>query len=231
MKKIIAEQFEQINNFVRKHYVEYYDLQCELADHLANGIEAQWEENPNLSFEDALQKEFKKFGVFGFTQVVEQRQLALSKKYGKIMWQYAKDFLKLPKIFLSIGLVVFIYTLLSIDALIYNALLLVILVFTSYKFIARYQRYRKKAKLTGKRWLFEDLIYRGGGMGVITVLPFQLSVFTFEDGVMPIYINCLLALWMVGLLLFYYIMLYVIPSKAKQLLEETYPEYKMEISA
>ncbi len=231
MKKISTEQFEQINSFVRKHYVEYYDLQCELADHLANGIEATWQESPALSFEDALQKEFKKFGVFGFMQVVEQRQLALSKKYARIMWQYAKEFLRLPKILLSIGLAVFLYTLLSINVLAYNAFLLVFLVFASYKLIALYQQYRKKVKLSGKRWLFEDLIYRGGGMGVVTVLPFQLSVFTFEDAVLPVYINCLLALWMVAVVLYYHIMIYIIPSKAKQLLEETYPEYKMESSA
>jgi hypothetical protein len=32
-------------------------------DHLANAIETQWQENPKLSFNEALNKEFKKFGV------------------------------------------------------------------------------------------------------------------------------------------------------------------------
>jgi hypothetical protein len=52
--------------------VEWYDLQTELVDHLANAIEQQWQENPKILFEDALQMEFKKFGVFGFMDVVEK---------------------------------------------------------------------------------------------------------------------------------------------------------------
>lgn len=230
MKKLNEEQLAHLYVFIRKHYVEFYDLQCELADHLANGIEALWEQNPLLSFDDALQREFKKFGIFGFTEVVEQRQLALTKRYKKIMWQYAKDFLRLPKIMLSIGLAVLFYTLLSIDPLIYNALLLLIIVLSVYKFIAVYQRYRKKAKQTGRRWLFEDLLHRGGGLGVLTVLPFQFSTFTFEEHILPVYINIFLAIWMVMVVLYYYIILFVIPSKAKEHLMATYPEYKLEIS-
>jgi hypothetical protein len=48
-------------------------------DHLANAIETQWQ-NQKLSFNEALNKEFKKFGVFGFMDVVEKRQTVLSKK-------------------------------------------------------------------------------------------------------------------------------------------------------
>jgi hypothetical protein len=40
-------------------------------DHLANAIETQWQENPKLSFNEALNKEFKKFGVFGFMDVLK----------------------------------------------------------------------------------------------------------------------------------------------------------------
>ena len=77
--KLSAEQIERLYQFTRQHYVEYYDLQTELVDHLANAIEEQWQKNPKLSFEEALQIEFKKFGVFGFMEVVEKRQVALNK--------------------------------------------------------------------------------------------------------------------------------------------------------
>jgi hypothetical protein len=46
---------------------------------------------PKLSFNEALNKEFKKF-VFGFMDVVE-RQTVLSKKIQLIVWQHFKDFL------------------------------------------------------------------------------------------------------------------------------------------
>jgi hypothetical protein len=60
-------------------------------DHLANAIETQWQENPKLSFNEALNKEFKKF-LF-FMDVVEKRQTVLSKKINSIVWQHFKDFL------------------------------------------------------------------------------------------------------------------------------------------
>lgn len=57
--KINDSQLEQLYTFTQKHYVEWYDLQMELVDHLAHGIEAQWQENPSLNFEDALQKSLR----------------------------------------------------------------------------------------------------------------------------------------------------------------------------
>ena len=96
--KLSAEQIEKLYAFTRQHYVEYYDLQTELVDHLANAIEAQWEQNPKLSFEEALRIEFKKFGVFGFMDVVEKRQAALQKKYNQLVWKELKTFFRLPKI-------------------------------------------------------------------------------------------------------------------------------------
>jgi hypothetical protein len=51
-------------------------------DHLANAIETQWQENPKLSFDQALNKEFKNL-AFWFYGCVEKRQTVLSKK---IQW-------------------------------------------------------------------------------------------------------------------------------------------------
>ena len=83
MKKLSSEQIQQLYKFTRQHYVEYYDVQTELVDHLANDIEQIWKEQPNLSFEQARDISFKKFGVFGFMDVVEARTNALNKKYWK----------------------------------------------------------------------------------------------------------------------------------------------------
>lgn len=63
--KVNKSQIDELYAFTRKHFVEHYDLQTELVDHLAMAIEKQWEENEHLSFDKALQIEFKKFGVFG----------------------------------------------------------------------------------------------------------------------------------------------------------------------
>ena len=40
--KLTKEQIQQLYKFTRQHYVEYYDVQTELVDHLANDIEQIW---------------------------------------------------------------------------------------------------------------------------------------------------------------------------------------------
>ena len=36
LKKLTSEQIDQLYLFTRQHFVEYYDLQTELVDHLAH---------------------------------------------------------------------------------------------------------------------------------------------------------------------------------------------------
>lgn len=71
--ELTEKHIEELYQFNRDHYVEWYDLQTELVDHLAANIEEIWKENPSLSFEKARDISFKKFGVFGFGDVVEEK--------------------------------------------------------------------------------------------------------------------------------------------------------------
>jgi hypothetical protein len=50
--------------------VEWYDLQSNWST-ISRTIETQWQENPKVTFDQALNTEFK-FGVFGFMDVVEK---------------------------------------------------------------------------------------------------------------------------------------------------------------
>ncbi|WP_177761641.1 hypothetical protein [Flavobacterium sp. I3-2] len=104
MKKLTQEQIDQLFVFTKKHLVEHYDVQVELVDHLANAIEAEWEINPNISFTEALQKEYKNFGVFGFSGLVEQKQAALQNHYWNIIKNEMQSFFTIPKIVISVAL-------------------------------------------------------------------------------------------------------------------------------
>ena len=98
MNKLTEEQIQELYSFTRDHFVYHFDLQTELVDHLANGTEVLLLQHPNLSFNEALQMEFKKFGVFGFQDVVEERRKALNKKYLKIIFNFYKAYFTIPKI-------------------------------------------------------------------------------------------------------------------------------------
>lgn len=229
---LTTEQIEKLYHFTRQHYVEYYDLQTELVDHLANAIEEQWKENPKLTFEEALQNEFKKFGVFGFMDVVEKRQKYLNKKYNKLVWKHFKDFFQMPIIIFSIIVFYVFYKFVSImDFQMYVifgfAASFMILVFV--KTYLAHQKLKAKFKETQKKWLFEEVIFRFGGLFTILQIPLQIIIKIggiSEDNK----INSIEILIFCGItfLLFImsYIILFIIPSKAEQYLKETYPEYE-----
>ena len=152
--KLTPEQIDRLYQFTRQHYVEYYDLQTELVDHLANSIEAQWQESSKISFEEALQKEFKKFGVFGFMDVVEKRQAALNRKYNGIIWNHFKAFFTIPRVILTTTLVGLTYFFLNISLYKADVVLIafVIIILSFYFFIIYFANKNKKAKNQSKQY-------------------------------------------------------------------------------
>lgn len=227
--KLTPQQIERLYQFTRQHYVEWYDLQTELVDHLANAIEQQWQENPNLDFEDALQIEFKKFGVFGFMDVVEKRQAALGKKYNKIVWKHFKAFFTIPKIIItlsSIGSLFLILKNFKYAELIATSLILGVVITFWVGLLIQKRKLKTQTKESGKKWLLKDIIFGYGTFAGLSSLPLQLIInIDFENvGILKALIISSIT---VSLYLIEYIMLFEIPSKAEEYLEETYPEYKL----
>ncbi len=229
--KINQEQTERLYRFTREHYVEWYDLQTELVDHLANAIEAQWQENPTISFEEALQKEFKKFGVFGFMDVVDNRKIALNKKYNKLVWRHFREFFGFPKIVMSIGLTTLLYFGMSyINATIMIGFLAISMFGTMLLQAIKNIRYQnRKTKDGEKRWLFLEVIRSYGNISIIFIVPVQLlgrffeSDGFFENKILTILLSFIFVVYGLG----FYVIFYVIPSKAQDYPRETYPEYDL----
>ena len=161
MRKITEQEINQIFNFTKKHYVEHYDVQVELVDHLANAIEDQWKENPNILFEDALQTEFKKFGVFGFTGLVEQKQTDLHKYYNKMLLHEVLKFISIPKAIITVAMYLLIFFFFkktgSFGEIVMLSLILGSFLFysiISFRFI---YKIRKQQKIQGKKWLIQSV--------------------------------------------------------------------------
>ena len=157
--------------------MEYYDLQSELVDHLANSIEEQWQEKPNRSFDEALNIEFKKFGVFGFMDVVEKRQVALGKKYNGLVWQHFKDFFGIPKIILTLAMTLLLFSIIKLS--IYKEWIIVgfyilLVSFSFYQMFKNQKTRKEKKKLNEKRWMFEEIINQYGTFSATIILPLNL---------------------------------------------------------
>jgi hypothetical protein len=225
--KLTTQQIDQLYLFTRQHYVEWYDLQSELVDHLANAIETQWKENPTLTFDEALNIEFKKFGVFGFIDVVEKRKKYLNKKYNKLVLNNLKLFYSIPKIILTITSVVIVFVLLKFSQkdipLIQIAFALLTILFIFGLHIIS-KKTKKETQLSGKKWLFKDIIFGYSSMSGLINIPIQFVVQVKAENYTTWFL-LLMSFLIILVALIEYIVLILIPSKSEEYLKQTYPEY------
>ncbi|WP_299619677.1 hypothetical protein [uncultured Tenacibaculum sp.] len=230
--KLTDTQIQDLYTFTRKHYVEYYDVQTELVDHLANDIEATWEENPELSFEKARDASFKKFGIYGFMDVVEEKQRQLSKRYLKIILRFVKEWFKLPKIILTTFLVWLFYEVQSFNHAfyIYTAIYFCIICFELIKMFQSRKKIARKQKATGKKWMLENIIL-AQGVGNLALILFYTVDFSLPNNHNFLELSqtsrFFCAAIIVLTIIIAHVTVHVIPNKAEELLEEQYPEYKL----
>lgn len=230
--ELTKNQIDELYKFTRKHYVYHYDVQSELVDHLANDIENIWQETPNLSFEQARDKSFKKFGIFGFMDVVEKKQSQMTKKYYKIIFKFAKEWFRLPKIVLTLAMIYGFYKLQNVESS-YTIYLIIFFMVISAQLIGVFinsRKLNKKYLESGKKWMFEDIISING-LGNTALLIFYVFDFPFRTSgdflLMGEFRKFLSAFLITFVVLLGYITLVVVPKKAQQLLQEMYPQYKL----
>jgi Na+/melibiose symporter-like transporter len=228
MKKVDEAQIEMLYAFTRKHFVEWYDVQTELVDHLANGIEEQWKESPNATFDDALKNEFKKFGVFGFMEIVEQKTDALSKYYIKEVLQYLKEFFKLPKIIITLFSVWVVFKLMQLfQNKDYFVIPLVLVVFGYVIFYATKEsiRIKKSFKETGKKWLFENICGQMGGLIHLFNIGIYVPLISNSNAEWSLTFLFIFSICIVLYVLLVYISIKIVSPKLRDKLSKEHPEY------
>lgn len=94
------EQIDQLYIFCEEKRVQYYDVQVELVDHLANAIEQKMKEEPTIHFEKALDQVYAEFGIFGFAKIVQEKEAAAYQKQRKLFYKLLRERFKWPKILL-----------------------------------------------------------------------------------------------------------------------------------
>ncbi|WP_294823972.1 hypothetical protein [uncultured Flavobacterium sp.] len=226
-KKISPEQLEHLFKFTRKHYVEYYDLQSELTDHLANAIEERWQEQPSLSFGEALQMEFRKFGVFGFSDIVAERQNALFKRYYRLVWREFRSVFTLPMVLVAMAGTWCMYSILMAYHHSYAFFMLAFLITSTWKLWRLKKQYRKSLKTTGRKWLFEEILFNCGGFGIMMTVPMQFCHFVL-NGQISQPLAAVMAVVLILMFIYDYVVLFRMPARAKIYLQKVYPDFGME---
>lgn len=109
--QLSPEQIDQLFAFTRKKRVHWFDLQAELVDHLASRIEEGMEQDPTLTFEEALRRVYAGFGLFGFAHIVQQKQVQLQRSSRGVWWRHFRSFFGWPHLLLVAATVVLLWQL------------------------------------------------------------------------------------------------------------------------
>jgi len=235
MKKLTPQQIEQLYTFTKQHYVEYYDLQTELVDHLANGIEEQWQENETLTFEEALQKEFKKYGIFGFTDLVTERQKAMGKTYYKLVFKLVKQYFTFPKLMQTLFFTLVLYLVLKYipyPQYVVLTLLTSILLFVYSKSFTWRRTVNTRKKEKQKIWMYEEIVYScGSSLGVFQLLM-QIIIHIFPsyrlDRILDSETGIIFAtIFVIVFGVLGFVLTVEIPKNAKKYIAKEHPEYNI----
>lgn len=229
-RTITTEQSQQLFQFCREHYVDHYDLQVELVDHLASAIEEQWVQNPELPFKDALWNTFTKFGITGFSKIKEQKQKELRRKYNRMQWHFLLGFFSWPKILLTTACTLLLSTLFKFannDLWIIAPYFGTIFIFLIYYYYRIYPKHFKPGKIKGKRFMLLEQLQ---GTRFMVLLFCQLpTLWNMSKDLAPqnnITIS-VISLLIVLLTIALFGQLFYVPKKIKQHFMEQFPEFAL----
>lgn len=231
-RKLSQEQIKKLFAWCEKYEVYDYDLQIEIVDHLASAIEHQWEENPELSFGWALKTIRDKFGWRDFRKLERKMQRQLKHKFQLVLFNYFKQYFKLPKIVITVCLALVFFTVLqvlnnnSILIISYCIPISVAAVYSSYFLFPK----RIKIKPTPKKsfMILEYLNETNKSASTLALFPiYGLFFFNLE----PIrYSNLvwqeiLIALIMAFASILLWGYFFYLPEKIRDYFMKNYPEY------
>ena len=149
--ELTEQQINELFTFCKKHYVQYYDVQIELVDHLANAIEDKMNEDKNISFDNALHKVYKSFGITGFSKIVAAKEKAVGKQCQKLRWKLYGSYFTPPKLALTVCIFISFFVMKKIifkDYLLYGlfTLSILLLVFEITQSVKSRKLFKKNTK-------------------------------------------------------------------------------------
>lgn len=85
---LTKEQLEHIRSFIQQRGFDYIDVQLEILDHVASSVEDKMDENPLLSFDDAVSETHQSFGIMGFSAFADGVTNSIRAKYNRLFWRF-----------------------------------------------------------------------------------------------------------------------------------------------
>lgn len=155
------KEIQELYAYCERKSINYYDLQIEIVDHMANAIEAKMEANPSLAFKQALEEVHISFGSFGLREIVREKTNAMRKHYRKMRMRLFMSYFTPPKLMFTLLLVIAMVSfekLLPVEFLPYvflAGLVATFIVFARFSWLRRSLRRQQKKQLlmTDKQYI------------------------------------------------------------------------------
>lgn len=199
--KLTTEQIDYVFNYVASHDIKWYELQVELTDHMVTSMEEFWKKDPELTFHQVKYYAEEKFGRNGFNAIEEERTQILRKEFRKGQWKMITEYLKFPKIVISMPLafLTFKASFYFDDPIRFVKILFGLLVIVS---IPAFYTFYTNRKINGKRFLQLNISHSSltGIFGLLYWIMYLLGSIKESIQLHPILILPFCCVWVLGLL-------------------------------
>jgi len=103
------DQVAELFNYTRRMHIQYKDVQFEIVDHIATGVEKTMSSDNNLTFNRALYEYTGTLPIRFFNDLIEEKTKSLTRYWNRRFFSYLSGFITVPKIIISIVLYIFFY--------------------------------------------------------------------------------------------------------------------------
>jgi hypothetical protein len=200
--KLTTKQVDAVFDYVASNDIKWYELQIELTDHLVSIMEEMWSADSQLSFQQVKYQAEQRFGRNYFKEIEAERRKILQKQFNLNQRKMVSEYLKFPKIALSILMVFVVYRISFYfeDSSFYIKILYGILLGASLFTMLNWYRYRK---INGKKFLSLETVLRVNNKAMSFSYFAILLVNSFKESIPENYLFYIpfYFLWVLGVLL------------------------------
>lgn len=112
--ELSSGQIKELYDLVSNRGCPYLDLQSEIVDHIATTVEAKLEQYPYLTYDSAVQSTFRSMPATGFHNIIDEKEKALKSYWWRIIFKELLSYFTLPRIILTVVVILLSYTLLVV---------------------------------------------------------------------------------------------------------------------
>lgn len=209
-RQLTQQEIQKIYQFVYQNGVPYIDLQHELVDHIAGGIEQEWKSDSNKTFNQCLYGQYeefkfdhnKKYPVSNFQKILAERTKSLEQYWFKNVLTYLKEYFKLPRIILTLllfGLLMNLFTIrevqylkiIGVSSLLF---MLVLSVYFYFKYKTEFKNYLTIKSFVTFYWMY--LFYTP--MCLLSIIKvFPVGSFFFHNIIGQSIVSGLISAWLI----------------------------------